>query len=411
MSNLASDIRTQFPGLQNTVYGRPLVYLDNAATSQRPASVLALQAQLGERENANIHRAVHKLSVDATNRYEAGRSAVERFLNVDPAVGCVVFTSGATAAFNLLATCFSARYIQKGDQILIGEAEHHSNIVPWQLACERTGAELVVVPVEEDGTLSVKEVEKRLTSRVKLVSIAQISNVLGVVNPVREIVALAHAKGIPVAVDGAQGVVHAECDVQALDCDFYIFSGHKIYAPTGTGILYGKRRFLDEMPPYMGGGDMVDTVSFARTTYNTLPLKYEAGTPNFTGQACFAPALELADTLRNSADVKAQERAIVAYLAEALPRIEGLRIFGLPSDLTAKIPLFSLTVEGTHPSDLAQILDKLGIAVRSGWMCAEPLVRRFSDRGMLRASFLPYNTMAEAEAFVAGLQRAVKMLK
>ncbi len=411
MSNLASDIRNQFPGLQNTVYGRPLIYLDNAATAQRPAGVLALQAQLGERENANIHRAVHKLSVDATNRYEAGRSAVERFLNVDPAVGCVVFTSGATAAFNLLATCFSARYIQKGDQILISEAEHHSNIVPWQLACERTGAELVVVPVEEDGTLSVAEVEKRLTNRVKLVSIAQISNVLGVVNPMQEIIAAAHAKGIPVAVDGAQGVVHATCDVQTLDCDFYIFSGHKIYAPTGTGILYGKRRFLEEMPPYMGGGDMVDTVSFARTTYNTLPLKYEAGTPNFTGQACFVPALELADTLRHSADVKAQDRAIVAYLAEALPRIDGLRIFGLPDDLSTKIPLFSLTVEGTHPSDLAQILDKLGIAVRSGWMCAEPLVRRFSDRGMLRASFLPYNTMAEAEAFVAGLQRAVKMLK
>ncbi|MBQ7640397.1 MAG: SufS family cysteine desulfurase [Bacteroidales bacterium] len=411
MSNPASDIRNQFPGLQNTVYGRPLIYLDNAATAQRPAGVLALQAQLGERENANIHRAVHKLSVDATNRYEAGRSAVERFLNVDPAVGCVVFTSGATAAFNLLATCFSARYLQKGDQILISEAEHHSNIVPWQLACERTGAELVVVPVEEDGTLSVAEVEKRLTNRVKLVSIAQISNVLGVVNPVREIIAAAHAKGIPVAVDGAQGVVHAACDVQALDCDFYIFSGHKIYAPTGTGILYGKRRFLEEMPPYMGGGDMVDTVSFARTTYNTLPLKYEAGTPNFTGQACFVPALELADTLRYSAEVKAQERAIVAYLAEELLRIDGLRIFGLPDDLSTKIPLFSLAVEGTHPSDLAQILDKLGIAVRSGWMCAEPLVRRFSDRGMLRASFLPYNTMAEAEAFVAGLQRAVKMLK
>ena len=411
MSNLASDIRTLFPGLQNTVYGRPLIYLDNAATSQRPASVLALQAQLSEKENANIHRAVHKLSMDATSRYEVGRSAVERFLNVNPEIGCVVFTSGATAAFNLLATCFSARYIQRGDQILISEAEHHSNIVPWQLACERTGAELVVVPVQADGTLPVAEVEKRLSSRVKLVSIAQISNVLGIVNPVKEIIELAHSKGIPVAVDGAQGVVHSECDVQALDCDFYIFSGHKIYAPTGTGILYGKLRFLEEMPPYMGGGDMVDTVSFARTTYNTLPLKYEAGTPNFTGQACFAPALELADTLRNSEDVKAQERAIVTYLVEELPRIDGLHVFGQPGNLETKIPLFSLTVAGTHPSDLAQILDKLGIAVRSGWMCAEPLVRRFSDRGMLRASFLPYNTMAEAESFVAGLKRAVKMLK
>ena len=411
MDNLALELRNRFPGLQATVYGRPLVYLDNAATSQRPESVIALQAQLSERENANIHRAVHKLSQDATDRYEAGRSAVQRYLNADPEAGCVVFTSGATASFNLLATCFSARYLQRGDKILISEAEHHSNIVPWQMACERTGAELVVVPVEPDGTLSVCEVEKRLDNHVKLVSIAQISNVLGVVNPVREIIALAHTKGIPVAVDGAQGVVHADCDVQALDCDFYIFSGHKIYAPTGTGILYGKRRFLEEMPPYMGGGDMVDTVSFERTTYNTLPLKYEAGTPNFTGQACFAPALELADTLRKSAEVKAQERAIVAYLAEELPRIEGLQIFGQPADLEAKIPLFSLTVDGTHPTDIAQILDKLGIAVRSGWMCAEPLVRRFSDRGMLRASFLPYNTLDEAEVFVAGLKRAVKMLK
>ena len=411
MTDLAFDIRGRFPGLQNTVYGRPLIYLDNAATAQRPAGVLALQAQLSERENANIHRAVHKLSQDATDRYEAGRSAVQRYLNVDPEVGCVVFTSGATAAFNLLATCFSARYLQRGDKILISEAEHHSNLVPWQMACERTGAELVVVPVGPDGTLPVREVEKRLDGRVKLVSIAQISNVLGIVNPVREIIAAAHAKGIPVAVDGAQGVVHAACDVQALDCDFYIFSGHKIYAPTGTGILYGKRRLLEEMPPYMGGGDMVDSVSFERTTYNALPLKYEAGTPNFTGQACFAPALELADTLRNRAEVKAQERAIVTYLAQELPRIEGLQIFGLPDNLETKIPLFSLTVEGTHPTDIAQILDKLGIAVRSGWMCAEPLVRRFSDRGMLRASFLPYNTMEEAEAFVAGLKRAIKMLK
>ena len=411
MENPATDIRSLFPALKTQVYGRPLVYLDNAATSQRPVQVLDLQRIICEQENANIHRAVHKLSQDATGRYEAGRAAVERYLNVDTAEGCVVFTSGATAAFNLLATCFSQRYLSQGDKILISEAEHHSNIVPWQLACGRIGAELVVVPVEPDGTLSAARVEKALDSRVKLVSIAQISNVLGVINPVREIVEIAHKKGIPVAVDGAQGVVHAECDVKSLDCDFYIFSGHKIYAPTGTGILYGKRRFLEEMPPYMGGGDMVDTVSFDRTTYNQLPLKYEAGTPNYVGQSCFAPALELADTLRNNPEIKAQEHAIVAYLAAELPKIEGLRIWGLPADLETKIPLFSLTVEGTHPSDLAQILDKLGIAVRSGWMCAEPLVRRFSDRGMLRASFLPYNTMEEAEAFVAGLKRAVKMLK
>ena len=407
------DVRTLFPALDRQVYGKPLIYFDNAATAQRPQAVLALQQRICVEANGNIHRAVHKLSADATDLYEAGREAVRRFINA-PARENVVFTSGTTASINLVATCFTARYVKAGDRILISAAEHHSNLVPWQLACERAGASLEVLPVDEAGEISLEDLDHRLHAaegRIKLVAVTHASNVLGIVNPVQEIVAIAHKYGVPVLLDGAQGVVHVPVDVQALDCDFYAFSGHKIYAPTGIGVLYGKTRWLDEMPPYMGGGDMVDTVSFEHTTYNELPLKYEAGTPNFTGQACFAPALELADTLRNNTDVKAAERAIVAYLAEELPRIEGLKIFGLPADLATKIPLFSLTVEGTHPADLAQILDKLGIAVRSGWMCAEPLVRRFSDRGMLRASFLPYNTMEEAESFVAGLKRAIKMLK
>ena len=411
MDKRVLDIRKSFPALQQMVYGKPLVYLDNAATSQRPIQTIELQSFMTEKENANIHRAVHKLSQEATLRYEQGRSAVMKYLNVDPQTGCVIFTSGATAAFNLLASCFSRRYLRPGDKVLISEAEHHSNLVPWQLACDQVGAQLAVLPVEADGTISLQAFERMLDDRVKLVSIAQVSNVLGIINPVRDLIEIAHAKGIPVALDGAQGVVHANCDVQALDCDFYIFSGHKIYAPTGTGVLYGKRRFLEEMPPYMGGGDMVDRVSFEKTTYAELPLKYEAGTPNYVGQACFSPALEIADQMRCDALLKANERVITAYLSEELPRIDGLHLYGTPAELETKVPLFSLTVDGTHPSDLAQILDKLGIAVRSGWMCAEPLVRRFSEHGMLRASFLPYNTLEEAEAFVAGLRRAVRMLQ
>lgn len=410
MEELTENIRGNFPVLDEKPYGKNLVYFDNAATSQRPKSVLAMQDDLSSKHNANIHRAVHKLSADATDAYEAGRSAVKRFINA-PSDGSVIFTSGATASFNLLANCFVQRYLKAGDKVLISEAEHHSNIVPWQLACAAKGAQLEVIPVEENGEIDLGKFESLLDDRVRLVSVAQISNVLGIVNPIREIIAAAHSKGIPVAVDGAQGVVHSDCDVQSLDCDFYIFSGHKIYAPTGTGILYGKNRFLEEMPPFFGGGDMVDTVTFAKTTYAPLPLKYEAGTPNFTGQACFAPALEFAGKMRSNNEVHTAERANVEFLVERLLEIEGLHIYGLPKDIDRKAPVISLTVDGTHPSDIATILDKMGIAVRSGLMCAEPLIRRFSDKGMLRASLLPYNTMDECEYFVKCLKRTINMLK
>ncbi len=410
MSMNENSIRSLFPALHQKVYGKEWVYLDNAATSQKPLQVLELQQLMSSQVNANIHRAVHKISGDATDLYEKGREAVARFINA-PEDGCVIFTSGATASFNLLATCFTERFIGRGDKVLISEAEHHSNIVPWQIACARVGAELVVVPVEENGTLNVGKFAAMLDDKVRIVSITQISNVLGVVNPIREIVEIAHSKGIPVAVDGAQGVVHSETDVQALGCDFYIFSGHKIYTPTGTGILYGKRALLDEMPPYMGGGDMVDTVSFARTTYAPLPLKYEAGTPNYIGASCYAPALEFASRMRSSAEVKANERKMVEFLVEHLLKIDGLHLYGLPEDLSAKAPVFSFTVDGTHPSDIAQIIDKMGVAVRSGLMCAEPLIRRFSDVGMVRASLLPYNTIDEAEYFIKSLERTIDMLK
>lgn len=411
MGKSIQEIRNQFPILQTEVYGKRLVYFDNAATSQRPQSVLDLQNRICASSNANIHRAMHKLSIDATEYYEVGRKAVGKFINADPTDGCVIFTSGATAAFNLLSNCFTERYIGKGDKVLISEAEHHSNIVSWQLSLARNGAELVVLPVDERGELRMDLLDDLLDANVKLVSIAHVSNVLGIVNPIEEIIAKAHAKGIPVAIDGAQGVVHAEVDVQKLDCDFYIFSGHKIYAPTGTGVLYGKRKFLEEMPPYMGGGDMVDTVTFAKTTYAELPLKYEAGTPNYVAASCYAPALELAETLRESAEIKENERALVGRMLETLHSVEGLHIWGEPRNVADKTPVFSFTVEGTHPTDIAQLLDKMGVAVRSGLMCAEPLVKRFSETGMVRASLLPYNTEEEIDIFGKSLNRAVNMLR
>lgn len=405
-----NNIREAFPILERSVYGKRFVYFDNAATSQKPREVLELHDTIYRNSNANIHRAVHRLSAEATDLYEQGRAAVARFINAGED-GCVILTSGATASFNLLAHSFTDRFVGKGDRILVSEAEHHSNLVPWQLACDRVGAELGFIPVDDRGEIILDEYERMLDGRVKLVSVAQVSNVLGIVNPIREMVSMAHAKGIPVAVDGAQGVVHSESDVTALGCDFYIFSGHKIYAPAGTGVLYGKRALLEEMPPFFGGGDMVGTVTFEGTTYAPLPLKFEAGTPNYPAAACYAPALKMAEAMRSDADVFHEERRIVMFLVEQLQKINGLRIAGLPRDMGNKVPVISFSVEGAHPEDMALILDKMGIAVRSGLMCAEPLVRKFSDKGLLRISLLPYNTMDEAEYFMECLKKTLAMLK
>ena len=407
------DVRRFFPGLDRQIYGKPLIYFDNAATAQRPQAVLDLQQRLCVEACGNVHRAVHKLGADATDFYEAGREAVRRYLNA-PARENIVITSGTTASINLVATCFCQRFLQQGDRILITEAEHHSNIVPWQLACERHGATLEVLPVDEAGEISLEELDRRLRKaegRIKLVAMTHISNVLGLVNPVEEIIALAHKHDIPVLLDGAQGIVHEPVDVQALDCDFYVFSGHKIYAPTGTGVLYGKQHWLEAMPPYMGGGEMIESVSFEKTTYAPLPLKFEAGTPNFVAAACLAPALETARLLAEDPEVQANQRTMRDYFLEELPRIEGLRLYGLPRDPARKIPLFSFAVEGAFPSDLAQILDKMGIAVRTGHMCAEPLLHRYGQTSLLRVSLAPYNTLEECESFVTALRRAVKMLR
>ena len=402
-----SEIRSQFPILSHTVYGKPLVYLDNAATAQRPQAVTDLWQKLALEENANIHRAVHHLAAQATDAYEGARDAVKEFLNAASREE-IVFTSGATASMNLVAFSFGEAFIHEGDEVIVSVAEHHSNIVPWQMLCERKKAVLKVLDIRENGVLAVESLEKLISQRTKIVAITHISNVLGLVNPVQEIVRICHKNGVPVLIDGSQGVVHESVDVQALDCDFYAFSGHKLYAATGTGVLYGKKKWLDAMPPYMGGGEMIATVRFSGTTYAPLPEKFEAGTQNFNGAPTLVPAMELVKSMRADAEAQKEQEAILDYVYKHLTEDERIVLYG--TDRAAKIPLFSFAVKGAHHEDLALILDKMGIAVRSGQMCAEPLMDRFGVTGMLRASFAPYNTMEEAEYFVKCLNRAINML-
>ncbi|MBP5505357.1 MAG: aminotransferase class V-fold PLP-dependent enzyme [Bacteroidales bacterium] len=409
------QIRSQFPILGREVASRPMVYFDNAATSQRPECVLALQDEICRRHNANIHRAVHTLSYEATDLYEKGRAAAQKFVNAASADE-IVLTAGTTAAINLVAQCMArGGFIGKGDGILLTEAEHHSNIVPWQMVCEQYGAHLEVIPVDagrdsaNTGAVDMEAYRAALRRGVKMVSIAHVSNILGAVNPLREMVAEAHALGIPVLIDGAQGIVHRKVDVQELGCDFYTFSGHKIYAPTGIGVLYGKREWLEKLPPYMGGGDMVGKVTFEKTTYADIPLKFEAGTANFVAGACLAPALEFASQMAADPAAQAHEKALMAAMDAALASVEG--VFVAAKEAAERIPLYSFTIEGVHPLDAATLLDKMGFELRSGHMCAEPIVDRIGGGSMLRASLMPYSTVAEVEAFADALQRVVKMLR
>ena len=407
MEMSVSELRTQFPILSRTVYGKPLVYLDNAASAQRPEAVAELWKRLSLEENANIHRAVHHLAGLATDAYEGARDAVLAFLNAS-AREEIVFTSGATAALNLVAFSFGEAFVHEGDEIVVSVAEHHSNIVPWQMLCERKRAILKVLDIHSDGTLAVEQLENLLTERTRIVAVSHISNVLGLVNPVKEIIEICHRKNVPVLVDGAQGIVHQNVDVQALDCDFYAFSGHKLYAATGTGVLYGKRKWLDAMPPYMGGGEMIATVSFNGTTYAPLPEKFEAGTQNFNAQPTWVPAIELVKAMRADTSVQKEQEAILDYVYKKLTEDERISLFG--THRSTKIPLFSFAVKGAHHEDLALILDKMGIALRSGQMCAEPLMDRLGVTGLLRASFAPYNTLEEAEYFIKSLNKAINML-
>ena len=398
-----------FPVLSRKIYGKDLVYFDNAATSQRPQSVLDKWMEISSASNANIHRAVHRLADEATQAYEDARNAVQEFLNAETREE-IVFTSGTTASINLVAYSFGEAFVNEGDEVIVTEAEHHSNIVPWQLMCKRRGAVLKVIPVDDSGHLMVEKLDELLTERTRIVAVTHISNVLGIINPVEKVIEKCHEKGVPVLVDGAQGVVHCKVDVRELDCDFYVFSGHKLYAATGTGVLYGKKKWLDAMPPYMGGGEMVGTVTFAETTYAPLPMKFEAGTQNFASTATLKPALEFAKLLNNNNLVSNIDN-VRDFLLDKLMSDERIRLYGVPRGTTEeKIPLFSFTVMGVHHEDLALILDKMGIAVRSGQMCAEPLMDRFGVTGMLRVSLAPYNTMQEAEYFIKCLDKAIGML-
>lgn len=404
-----NEIRQMFPLLSRQIYGKQLIYFDNAATSQRPQSVLDLWNRLSTQSNANIHRGIHRLSEEATAEYENTRDYVRQFLNAQHREE-IVFTSGTTAAINLVAFSFGETFVGEGDEVIVSEVEHHSDIVPWQMMCQRKKAVLKVLNVDDSGHLMVDSLNSMITERTKIVAVTQISNVLGIVNPIDRIVEICHSKGVPVLVDGAQGIVHHGMDVTKTDCDFYAFSGHKIYAATGVGVLYGKKKWLDKMPPYMGGGEMISTVKFSGTTYAPLPEKFEAGTQNFTGVPTLRPAIEMALMMRDESLTKYCD-GVKEYLMEELMKDERVTLYGVPSSMEEKIPLFSISVKGAHHEDLALILDKMGIAARSGQMCAEPCMDRFGVTGMLRLSLAPYNTMEEAEYFIKSLDKAVKMLQ
>lgn len=400
------SIRRDFPILQRTVNGKPLVYLDSGATAQKPERVIETVNRLHREQNANIHRGVHQLSAEATQLYEQARERVRTFIGAASREE-VIFTAGATASINTVAYAWSERFLHEGDNIIISEMEHHSNIVPWQAVAERRGAEIRVLPFDEEGRLMTEQLDTLLDERTRMVAVTQASNTLGTRPDLRPIIEKAHAVGAHVMVDGCQGVVHGGVDVVALDCDFYAFSGHKLYGPTGIGVLYGKRELLDEMPPFLYGGDMVDRVSFEKTTYAPLPLKYEAGTSNYIGAIGLGEAVEYLRGF-DLHEVEEHEMSLMRYAQEQLRRIDGLRIYGSAKD---KCSIISFNVESVHHYDLGMILDKLGIAIRTGQHCAEPVMTHFGITGMCRASIAMYNTREEMDTLVRGVERAVRMLR
>lgn len=404
MSYDINKIREDFPILGREVYGKPLVYLDNGATTQKPRSVVEAMTHEYYNVNANVHRGVHFLSQQATELHEQARETVRRFLNAR-STSEIVFTRGTTESINLVATTFGDAILKEGDEVIVSEMEHHSNIVSWQLVQARKGIRLRVIPITDEGELRLDEYEKLFNERTRLVSITHVSNVLGTVNPVKEMIRTAHDHGVPVLVDGAQSTPHFAVDVQDLDCDFFAFSGHKIYGPTGIGVLYGKEEWLDRLPPYMGGGEMIQNVSFERTTFNELPYKFEAGTPDYVATTGLAHALDYVTALGMD-NIYAHEQALTDYAMEQMATIEGMRFIGTPKHKDAVI---SFLVGDIHHLDLGTLLDRLGIAVRTGHHCAEPLMHRMGIEGTVRASFGLYNTFEEVDALVAGIRRVARM--
>ncbi len=393
-----------FPALHQLVHGKPLVYLDNAATSQKPRSVIDAITRFYEEDCSNIHRGVHLLSERATKAYEEVRLAVQQFIHAArPAE--VIFVRGTTEAINLVAQSYGRTHVKTGDAVLVSAMEHHSNIVPWQILCEEKGSKLRVIPMNDRGELLLEEYEKLLTPETKLVAVAHVSNVLGTVNPVKQIIRMAHEYGIPVLVDGAQAVPHLQVDVQDLDCDFYAFSGHKMYGPTGIGILYGKKRLLEAMPPYQGGGDMISSVTFEKTTYNSLPHKFEAGTPNISGVIGLGAAIKYLARVGLD-NVATHEHDLLAYATEQITRFSGVRVIGTAQ---AKAAVLSFVLDGIHPHDIGTILDHEGIAVRTGHHCAQPVMQFFGIPATTRASFALYNTEAEVDVLLRGIAKVQEM--
>ena len=399
-------IRADFPILTREVYGKRLVYFDNAATTQKPRCVIDKITEMYTTVNANVHRGVHLLSQEATEEHEASRRVVQQFINA-ASPNEIVFTRGATESINLVASTFCSTYCREGDEILISAMEHHSNIVPWQMQAERLGLKLRVAPINEQGELLLSELEQLITPRTKLIAVTHISNVLGTINPIREIIEIAHRQEVPVLIDAAQSVQHSKVDVQSLNCDFLVFSSHKIYGPTGVGVLYGKEKWLNALPPYQGGGEMISTVSFEKTTYNTLPYKFEAGTPDYVGTAALAEALRYITAI-GIENIAAYEHELLSYATEKLLTIDGLRIIGRAAE---KSSVISFLVNGIHPYDMGTLLDRMGIAVRTGHHCAEPLMRVLGVEGTVRASFAFYNTHEEVDLLLAGINRIVKMFR
>lgn len=396
------DIRKQFPILEQTVYGKPLVYLDNAATTQKPACVIDTISELYCTTNANVHRGVHHLSQVATTAMEAARATVQRFIGAEHSHE-VIFTRGTTESINLVASSFGNTFLKAGDEVIISTMEHHSNIVPWQMLRDRTGITLRVIPLTADCTLDIAAYRELFNERTRLVSITHVSNVLGVTNPIKEIIDIAHSHDVPVLVDGAQSTPHIKVDMKELDADFFAFSGHKVYAPTGIGILYGKEKWLDRMQPYHGGGEMIKSVHFEKTTYNDLPYKFEAGTPDYIGAIALGKALEWVQAT-GIENIATHEQSLTQYAATLLREIPGMRIFGTPDGAAV-----SFLVGDIHPADLGTILDRLGIAIRTGHHCAQPLMDALGIPGTVRASFAAYNTRQEVETLVKGVERAMKM--
>ncbi len=397
-------VRTDFPILSREVYGKPLVYLDNGATTQKPLCVLDAMRDEYLNVNANVHRGVHYLSQQATEQHEAARETVRRFINAR-STSEIIFTRGTTESMNLVASSFTEAFMHEGDEVIISEMEHHSNIVPWQLMAAKRGIAIRIIPVNDSGELDIEAYRQLFTERTRLVSVTHVSNVLGTINPIAEIIAIAHENNVPVMVDGAQSTPHLAIDVQALDCDFFAFSGHKVYGPTGIGVLYGKEEWLDRMPPYQGGGEMIEHVSFEKTTFERLPLKFEAGTPDYIATVGLATALDYVNALGMD-NIRAHEQALTRHCMEQLSTIEGMRLIGTAKEKDAVV---SFLVGNIHPLDMGTLLDRLGIAVRTGHHCAQPLMDRFGIQGTVRASFALYNTLDEVDALVEGVRRVSKM--